>query len=321
MQAEQEPIAFDTQGNLIIPGVHSANYVPGVSGWTINDDGSAEFNNLSLRGTFTGTNYVINSNGEFFYSGTPAAGNLVASVTQHSGADPFGNNYLSGFTAYDNSLNKFVQVDGGVAELGAIVAGVPDRANAAKLNGGTAVLDIQGVANASSPDAVLTRWTPGPLAVTKPTGTEPVFQVRDFQGSSVASLRVSGATIQSDINGNPFTEQTPSLGTNWAPAATTGTYQPITFRRLPFDQVMISGVFNAVTATPATTVFTLPAGYIPPIALRIGLNSFSNTGVPIAGQTHMIVNASGICQVNSTPAIVAGQNFSVSTTFPLRNVP
>jgi hypothetical protein len=88
------------QGTLIRTMIQSPNYVPGVSGWTINKDGSAEFNNLSIRGTFNGTNYTINSDGAFFYSGTPAAGNLIQSLTSHTGTDPFGNVYLQGVTTY-----------------------------------------------------------------------------------------------------------------------------------------------------------------------------------------------------------------------------
>jgi len=85
--------------------IQSPNYVTGVSGWTINQDGSVEFNNGVFRGTLTaatfiGTNFVINSAGAFFYSGAPAAGNLVASAAGTAGADGFGNNYLAGQAAY-----------------------------------------------------------------------------------------------------------------------------------------------------------------------------------------------------------------------------
>jgi hypothetical protein len=55
----------------------------------------------SISGSvFTGTNFVINSAGLFFYSGTPAAGNLVLSVSQNSGTDAFGNAYGQGFRLY-----------------------------------------------------------------------------------------------------------------------------------------------------------------------------------------------------------------------------
>lgn len=86
---------------LLLQAIQSPNYVPGISGWTVNKDGTAEFNNLAIRGTFNGTDYVINSSGEFFYSGTPAAGNLTGSITNAAGSDDgHGNAYLAGHTSY-----------------------------------------------------------------------------------------------------------------------------------------------------------------------------------------------------------------------------
>jgi len=55
-------------GTLVFPSMQSPDYVQGVSGWQVRIDGSAEFNNLTIRGTFNGTDYVINSNGIFFYA-------------------------------------------------------------------------------------------------------------------------------------------------------------------------------------------------------------------------------------------------------------
>jgi hypothetical protein len=55
-------------GALVYPSIHSPGYVEGESGWTVDQNGSAEFNNLSIRGTFNGLDYVINSAGLFFYS-------------------------------------------------------------------------------------------------------------------------------------------------------------------------------------------------------------------------------------------------------------
>lgn len=37
-------------GSLILPNMHSPNYAAGAAGWTINKDGSAEFNNALFRG-------------------------------------------------------------------------------------------------------------------------------------------------------------------------------------------------------------------------------------------------------------------------------
>jgi hypothetical protein len=101
---------------LIRSAMHSPNFVTGVSGWTINKDGSAEFNNLNLRGTFTGTNWIINADGMFFYNGTPALGNLNLAITNvsASGIDQFGNTYSPGgisIIALSGLANVFTLVD------------------------------------------------------------------------------------------------------------------------------------------------------------------------------------------------------------------
>jgi hypothetical protein len=82
--------------NLIRRAIRSPNYVPGVSGWTINKDGSAEFADLTIRGTFVGGNFTMSSAGLLVYSGTPAAGNLTVAISGTGGADSFGNTFPVG---------------------------------------------------------------------------------------------------------------------------------------------------------------------------------------------------------------------------------
>lgn len=50
---------------LIRTAIHSPDYVAGVSGWTINKDGTAEFNNVTVRGTLVagGGVVIVNSDG------------------------------------------------------------------------------------------------------------------------------------------------------------------------------------------------------------------------------------------------------------------
>lgn len=94
-------------GTLIRTMIQSPNYVPGVSGWTINKDGSAEFNNLTVRGQFLGTNFIINTHGIFFYSPTEATGNLVLAIAPAAGTDSFGNAYPQGILIADPAIMLF----------------------------------------------------------------------------------------------------------------------------------------------------------------------------------------------------------------------
>lgn len=119
------------------PAIQSPNFVTGVSGWTINADGSVEFNNGTFRGTVTagtiigsliesatsGRRTTIDANGDikaynafgavllwfknsadafFIYTDTGSAtqGKLVSSIANSGGTDPFGATYLNGTVTY-----------------------------------------------------------------------------------------------------------------------------------------------------------------------------------------------------------------------------
>lgn len=80
---------------LIREAIESTLFVAGVSGWRIAKNGSAEFNSITIRGG-TSTQGVI-----LMYTGTPALGNLFASLAQAAGNDSFGNAYKRGLAIYD----------------------------------------------------------------------------------------------------------------------------------------------------------------------------------------------------------------------------
>jgi hypothetical protein len=114
------------------PAIQSPNFVQSpLTGWAINADGSAFFGNLTLSGTFDGNDWVLNSTGFFFYTGTPAKGNLFMAIAQNSGTDGYGNSYGQGFNigkwdaSTGNQLQHFGLDDNGfvyvVDSAGAIV--------------------------------------------------------------------------------------------------------------------------------------------------------------------------------------------------------
>lgn len=97
-------------GILVYPQIQSPNFVHDVSGWQVARDGSAEFNDVTIRG-----GQVIGGT-SLYYNGTPAANNLVASISAVPGTDAFGNDYLAGevtyhFTAVGPSGSLAVAVD------------------------------------------------------------------------------------------------------------------------------------------------------------------------------------------------------------------
>lgn len=86
-------------GTLIRQYIRSPNYVPGASGWSINQDGSVEFNNGTFRGTI-----VIETTSSgialLVYVGTPAFGNLLLSIAGIFGNDQYGNAFAPGVNVY-----------------------------------------------------------------------------------------------------------------------------------------------------------------------------------------------------------------------------
>ena len=271
----QNPITGG-QGALIRPAVKSPNYVPGVSGWTINRDGSAEFNNVTVRGTivastFQGTDFQIDQNGAFFYSAAPAVGDLIATVTRGAGTDGHTNQYLAGFTSYNPPNGGFVQTNGGVLTLGVMAAGVPDTTHAATFAGGTngQAQFTSGTSNVNTA-AVETVWVPGTAsAVSGQSGTPHTLTVSSAVGPA-ADHWFSGAAIKTTPGGVLYTWQTPGVGgapaygTNWSGSTTfngTTTATALRYRLDAEDNLWIIGCFKAGAVAPGQTVFTLPAAY------------------------------------------------------------
>jgi len=138
---------------LIRAAIQSPNYVAGLAGWTINKDGTSEFNSGTFRGTVSaatiigaliessssgrrttldnsGDIKVYNASGAvlfwyrnalaamFFYTDTGSAtqGSLVQSISAVAGTDPFGNAYGAGFESF-GSLGTAALIDSAIIGL------------------------------------------------------------------------------------------------------------------------------------------------------------------------------------------------------------
>lgn len=121
--------------------IQSPNFETGVQGWTINADGSAEFNNLAIRGTFNGTDFTINASGAFFYSPSEGAGNLIASIAPAGGTDGFGNHYLQGTASYQSGFAN-AMIGGSVLFYTGTLAGGWTFQGQVEISGGTLIADF-----------------------------------------------------------------------------------------------------------------------------------------------------------------------------------
>jgi len=110
-------------GNLAISSIQSPNFDlsnPSASpnpSWGILKNGLAYFVGLTLTGgTLIGPDYIIDPTGVYFYSGTPALGNLVGSWVPSASTvtDPKGNAVFQDITVYGpNSCNVRLSSTGG----------------------------------------------------------------------------------------------------------------------------------------------------------------------------------------------------------------
>jgi hypothetical protein len=89
--------------------IKSPNFVHQETGWTVNQDGSAEFTGLSLNGG----SLVVSGAGEgiFLYSSSPPArGTLIFSISATAGTDPYGNTYSKGTISYNSAGFPNIQI-------------------------------------------------------------------------------------------------------------------------------------------------------------------------------------------------------------------
>jgi hypothetical protein len=258
----QNPIVGGTA--LRIPAIQSPDFAAGVAGWIIRIDGSAEFNDLVVRGTFNGNNFVINADGLFVYSGTPANGNLIANITADPGTDAFGNVYLAGVVSYSGptfaSLNDSNLLLGLVSQ--AIDAGLVG------LSGGDIVFLSSPTHNR---DAATISLENGLTSVT-PQSAAGYPHVVIGAATAGTTAWINGAHIAASVSGGVATAETwhaPSYATLWAGATTfsgLANVSTLRYRRDAEDNVWVNGCFTA-TGAAGSTVCTLPAGYYNPTTL------------------------------------------------------
>lgn len=119
-------------GELAIPSVRSPNYDPVAgTGWSINQDGTASFNQVTIVIQATGVALLI-------YFPSPGLGNLIGSWAASATTDQFGNDVPQGINVNGGVLNA-VTMNGGSIIASVISQALIDAATITNtnLNGGT----------------------------------------------------------------------------------------------------------------------------------------------------------------------------------------
>lgn len=246
---------------LRIPAISSPNFVQNTSGWSIQQNGDAFFADV----TITGGNVVVAgaNGGVFVYSGTPANGNLVASVAGMAGTDPYGNAYPEGFASYGSGATAGVTAlfNVGILEwtysgftqnaqisinpIGAApqmtIIGPSDNADYAQIQLGKGAISGSEVALAAD-NVVLTTYTDGSI------------QFNCNPSAAGGSQITTDTPIQLDTSWTNLT-----LKNGWV--ARGGSFAVPQYRMMPDGTVLLRGQMVSGTTTDSTVIATLPVGY------------------------------------------------------------
>jgi hypothetical protein len=143
-------------------------------------------------GGITGGDVILNNNGAFFYSGAPAAGNLIVSIAGTPGTDQFGNTYNAG-------LNWQLLASGGLLDA--------DQVNAATMTTGTITANTISATSAITASGTITgnRFASPdgsyPVAYVTPAGSNPALNFGAAPASYTQSYTNAQATQFNALNG------------------------------------------------------------------------------------------------------------------------
>ena len=282
--------------------IQSPNFQPPpeIEGWSIQQNGNAYFGNITATGTITGssfdgTDFIINQEGAFFYDGTPATGNLLLSIASAAGTDAYGNTYQAGFATYNGSANS-MRLNGTELLLFAAAGFGETTVNTSVTAGDSPIITLVGGALSSSVGGSIyessTSTTdqlnlvgPHTATDTELSHVDVILQTQsgnaeangtlDYESAAgnVAALTwgVGGGALLGTVTathpgtspGTAETWQTPTLDTGWT---VTGANVPVQYKLLPDGNVMIRGeVLTTEAVAAGSTIFTMPAGYIPAV--------------------------------------------------------
>jgi hypothetical protein len=332
----RNPILGAGGSTLLRPAIQSPNFIHGVSGWSINRAGNAEFNDLVIRGTYMGQNYVISEDGLFFYSGTPAAGNMTGSWAPAAGVDGFGNAYPAGLEIYSTLGSILLSAVDGILQSvgssgrqvtvadGSIQWSAPGSAGNGSLDIGATLREMDWQSGQLAVADRIAR-----LAVVSSTGTPAAGNQDTSPRSSTtggvgvpAYHYVSGAVVKSDGAGSTSEVWQVAGGngaafnTNWLASSTfngsTG-WPTVQYRKDAEDNLVVTGCFKTSASwTTGGSPFTLPTAFRPKqqwaVAVQKNVGGTLSTGMGqiSAGGNLNLLSGSGVAPVASAEYLVTG---------------
>lgn len=333
---------------LIRAAIQSPNYVLHTLGWSINKDGSAEFNQLSIYGgTIVGPNYTIDSQGIYFFDNsgflvaqwqpstgiqfyTPGGGgHLITSISEQNTTDSFGNTIPQGLVVGLNNGSQIL-----ISQVGSNEQITWNMNNAGFTNPAAFAAPVGGHTYAnlvlSGPATTVTGHKDNVfLAFFSSDGTSSSanleFSYTDTTGSSheYAYLDASGLNILSgSINATKpgtGTPASPAVAESWHAlplsgwTVSTGGYHA-SYRITAQGDLELSGRITT-TGTSTTLTTALPSGYFQATSpfLSSPVVSLLSGGVTAGQSPRIAISNTGVLSV-------AGITVNSGTTLSLDGV-
>lgn len=133
---------------------------------------------------FNGTNFILNSSGFFFYSGTPALGNLATSVANVAGTDSFGNTYPAGFDGQQLTLTNQSGTPPAVSGAGVLFSNSGGKLRFLHSTGNNNFLQRS--------DPNISQTTIGNVTTANPISTSITYQANEGQVGSEYEIEADG---------------------------------------------------------------------------------------------------------------------------------
>lgn len=295
-------------GALIYDNIHSPGFTHGSTGWSINKDGTAEFNGVTVRGTIIlgngTTNTIILDNTRdamFVYDN---AGNLAFSISPTGGTDSLGNPYAPGAVSYVQGFpTQYVQLTSGVLQMH---NGDPNLSLLFEMQ---TVIANGGPAN-NQPSTIL-------RAPTNNNGSaELLLYGTNTAGSAAPFMASCDAQSNNDMDwlhrgmlkywrSGGWAETWHQVGDVGEPAFAAGwsnlgaPFGNAKFMRTATGKIALSGVVQHPAAVAApSTIFTLPAGYRPNRSVPRSVTAIGSDGA-VQAQEVLVINSAGNVNLTS----------------------
>jgi hypothetical protein len=191
-----EKFEFDSPPQ--IPSLESFNYVPGEDGWKLDNDGSFEVNNGTIRGTLSSGNYVPNQSGwlltdsgEVEFSTGVFRGSLKIGQNTFN-VDPQGNLFIGGTNRFNSPFS--VLTDGTIQAMS--ISGNFIQANTLEANrivAGTITADR--IANSTITGSKIAGGTITGALIAGGTITGALIANSTIVGAKIADATIVGAKI------------------------------------------------------------------------------------------------------------------------------